>query len=490
MTEVGQEQQEQQEQPQVNKYEYSIAPDQVNEASELLSCLNLALKREAAKSAQKSVAKPPIPAAASAPREDKSPLVSQPQEEAFAVVTEEKTVAAVQVDESSLPSAKSKLLEARQNALEEVLDGMAKQTASLRDETEKSLVHDLDGLDEKALRYRVAQLTTEFFERIKWEGLRQQQALQQAEALLAQKYGDLLSQQKNSLQLEGERKLFELEKKLRQESSSEVESLHIAQESRVHNALTKQEQELTAQFETNLQNEKDLIAKTLDEQHTLEVAMMKETHVKQMLETQQAVKATSSEISALTKIVESELGKVAVSASTHSLAAAVLMAEDALVKAAPAGKAIAALKKLSASEPLVAAVVNTLPSSASKKGVPVLDDIKVRFIVVREEARKAALAPEGTNPILAQMIGNVLSFVSIKPSGNVQGDSVEAALSRIDYNLERNRLDEALKEVQSIRGYPRTLMSDWERMVHDRLVVDQAIRSLKTVSALRHLELS
>jgi mitofilin len=83
-----------------------------------------------------------------------------------------------------------------------------------------------------------------------------------------------------------------------------------------------------------------------------------------------------------------------------------------------------------------------------------------------------------------------LSFVSIKPTGNVQGDSVEAALSRIDYHLERNELNEALKETQSIRGYPRTLMSDWERMAHDRLVVDQAIRSLKAVSALRHLEIS
>ena len=477
-------------QKQVNKYEHSIAPEQVQEAKDLLQNLKHALHREAARTVQKPVSEPePVPDAQAAPVEESKKVVTTKEKGAEVTRSESATVA-VQVDESSVPSSKAKLLEARQNALEEVLGGMAKQTSALRDETERCLVHDLDGLDEKALRYRVAQLTTEFFERIKWEGLRQQQSLQQAEAVLAQKYGDLLSQQENELKLESERKLFELEKNLRHESSAEVEKLHIAQESRVHNALTQQEHELTSKFESDLNKETALLAKNLDEQHTLEVAMMKENHVKQMLETQQAIKATNSEISALTKVVDSEFGKVTVSASTHALAAAVLLAEDALVRSAPAGKAIDALKKLAAPEPLVAAVVNTLPSYAAKKGVPVLDDIKIRFIVVREEARKAALAPEGTNPILSQMIGNFLSFVSIKPTGNVQGDSVEAALSRIDYHLERNELNEALKETQSIRGYPRTLMSDWERMAHDRLVVDQAIRSLKAVSALRHLEIS
>jgi mitofilin len=284
--------------------------------------------------------------------------------------------------------------------------------------------------------------------------------------------------------------LFELEKKLRQESSSDMHDMQVAQETRVHNALSKQEHELTSQFETNLEKEKSSITQNMEEQHTLEMARVKEAQVKQMLETQKEIKHVSQEISALDKVVASELSKTAVSASTHALAAAVLMAEDVLVQSAPAGKVIAALQQLSAAEPLVAAVVQTLPASAARKGVPVLDDIKVRFLVVREEARKAALAPEGTNPILAQMIGNFLSFVSIKPSGNVEGESVEATLARIDYYLESNKLDLALRETKSIRGYPRTLMSDWERMVHDRLVVDQAIRSLKTVSALRHLELS
>lgn len=407
------------------------------------------------------------------------------------VIKEEtKHASPVQVAEPVVPTSRARLLEARQNALEEVLDGMAKQTSALRDETERCLVHDLDGLDEKALRYRVAQLTTEFFERIKWEGLRQQQALQQAEAVLAHKYGDLLSQQENELKLENERKLFELEKSLLQESSSEVQKLQIAQETRVHNALIQQEKDLTAKFNSDLEKEVNEVTKTIEEGHLLQVVMMRESHVKKLLETQQALMATNAEISALTKMVDTEFSKVAVSASTHALAAAVLMAEEVLVKSAPAGNAIAALKKFAASEPLLEAVVDTLPPSAAKKGVPVLDDIRVRFLVVREETRKAALAPEGTNPILAQMIGNVLSFVSVKPTGNVQGDSVEAALSRIDYHLERNDLDAALKETRSIGGYPRTLMSDWERMVHDRLIVDQAIRSLKTVSALRHLELS
>jgi len=466
---------------QERRNDFIIYPDQVDEARALLLRLSNALDREKAQKIQLSkpiVAPVPTQVPEASPKEEVAPPVEVHNE-----LNSSPSVVVV-------PGDHSKLLDVRRSALEEVLEGLAQQTQTLRSDTERSLALDLEHLDERALRYRIAQLTTEFFERIKWEGLRQQQALQQAEALLASRYSDLLTQQRNELVLESEKKVFELEKSLRVESQRALDDLHVAQESRLHKALVEQHDSLKTQFTQELEKVQTSITQALKEEHTHEVALIKEARVKSMIEVNQHLKATNGEIAAIRKFVDSEFDKVTVSTAAHALSAAVLIAEEALLKNAPAEEVIKSLQKFSASEPLVSAIVQTLPRTASKNGVPVLADIRLRFAVVREEARKAALAPEGTNPIVAQMIGNFLSFVSIKPTGNVSGESVEATLARIDFYLDLNRLDLALLETQNVRGYPRTLMTDWEVMLRDRLVVDQAIRSLKTVSALRHLELS
>lgn len=86
-------------------------------------------------------------------------------------------------------SSTDHFLNVRVSTLDNVLSEVAKQTGELKNETERALFRDLEGLDEKALRYRIIQLSAEFFDRIKWEGLRQQQALREAEAIFAQKYG-------------------------------------------------------------------------------------------------------------------------------------------------------------------------------------------------------------------------------------------------------------------------------------------------------------
>lgn len=484
------------------KNEYSLRSDQVEEAKQLLKKLNATLvnemERGAAKEKAGNVDRPTSEQSRKSENNQNVHSLNGDTSEHFHHPQDDKAKVDVMKQESKnnelgkppQSDDKSRMLEVRQNAMEEVLESMAKQTTALRDETERSLVRDLDGLDEKALRYRIAQLTTEFFERIKWEGLRQEESLRQAEATLSKRYSDLLSQQRSEVQLDYEKKLLELEKSLRKESSKTIEELQIAQETRVHNALVEQEQKLKSDYESRFAKEAENMTKKLHEDHNLEVAMLKKEHVSDMLKSQKDVKATNALVTEIHKVVESEFGKTTVSAGTHALSAAVLMAQEVLSQATPADKALSTLKKLSSDDAVVSAVVHSLPTSVSSKGVPVLSDIRDRFVVVREEARKAALAPEGTNPLFAQMIGNVLSFLSVKPSGNVQGDSVEAALSRIDYYLEKNQLDLALKETKSISGYPRTLMSDWERLVHDRLVVDQAVKALKTVSALRHLELS
>ena len=478
--------------------EFVVIPEQVPKVIELLRKCRELVELEERRSApsvlkvEKSVeVVQPKPKETASVQKEEPKVGTHEQVDESPPTPQKEVIAHIEAKEEapSVPSSKSRLLEARQDALEEILKEMAKETTALRDETERNLAHNLEGMDEAALRYRIAQLTTEFFERIKWEGIRQQQALHLAEEALAKKYSDLLTQQENELKLAADKKQFELEKSLREEANDKVQNLQIAQETRVHEALSKQEQDLREQFKKDIEEEKAAMMQSVTDEHNLEVAMLKEHHVKQMLETQKDIKAANENISALFRVVNSEFGKTTVSTKAHALSAAIYLAEDALVKSSPVEKEIAALGKFSGEEPLIDAVVKSLPPSVSTNGAPVLDDIKLRFKVVRDEARKASLAPDVPFPLFSQSIGNLLSILPM-PSGNVQGDNVDAALARIDYHLERNNLELALKETRNISGYPRTLMADWEQMAQDRLVVDQAIRTLKTISALRHLDLS
>jgi hypothetical protein len=85
-----------------------------------------------------------------------------------------------------------------------------------------------------------------------------------------------------------------------------------------------------------------------------------------------------------------------------------------------------------------------------------------------------------------QLIGSVLAAISLAPSGLVQGPGAEETLSRAAYYLERGRLADTLRELDSVEGYSQVLMQDWKALAQERLIVDQSIRVLKANAVIRH----
>ena len=72
------------------------------------------------------------------------------------------------------------------------------------------------------------------------------------------------------------------------------------------------------------------------------------------------------------------------------------------------------------------------------------------------------------------------------PSGLVPGPGAEETLSRAAYYLERGRIVETLRELDSVEGYAQVLMRDWIELAQERLVVDQSVKVLKANAVLRH----
>jgi hypothetical protein len=232
----------------------------------------------------------------------------------------------------------------RANALNTVLADIARQTSELRQETENALVRDLESLDEKALKYRLAQLSSEFFDRIKWEGLRQQQALRDAEALFGQRYSALLAEQKAELTLEMERRLLDKEKELIQAHQQKQDQLFESHERRLLEALSSQATQMSRSTQSEVDKREGEVRAALEDQHNHDLAVLREQHVKRMLEMENDIVGHGVHLDALKDIVATEFGKSTVSSRVHGLSAAVLMAERALLSGAPLHKEIEALK--------------------------------------------------------------------------------------------------------------------------------------------------
>jgi hypothetical protein len=232
-------------------------------------------------------------------------------------------------------------LNVRVAALDDVLNEVAKQTAELKNDTEKALFRDLENLDEKALRYRIAQLSAEFFDRIKWEGVRQQQSLRDAEALFGQKYGQLI----NDLKLDFEKQLLEKERQLLIEHQQKSEELAAAHERKLIDALSTQAVQLTSSTKSEVEKSEIALRAQLQEEFTHQIALLRQEHVKKTLQAQESVTRQFVQVKDLNKLISNEFGKTTVSASVHALSAAVLLIETALLSGAPVDREIAALKK-------------------------------------------------------------------------------------------------------------------------------------------------
>jgi MICOS complex subunit MIC60 len=139
-------------------------------------------------------------------------------------------------------------------------------------------------------------------------------------------------------------------------------------------------------------------------------------------------------------------------------------------------------------DPLVVHLLQTLPTrvQTDQGGALSVPELQVRFEVMREEVRKAALAPEAAPKLVGQLVGSVLAAIAIAPKGFVAGQGTEEILSRAAYYVDRGKIQEALRELENVQGYSKVLMEDWVEFARERLVVDQVLRTLKADAILRH----
>jgi hypothetical protein len=221
-----------------------------------------------------------------------------------------------------------------------------------------------------------------------------------------------------------------------------------------------------------------------------QVAVMRKSQVDELLALQPAVQQAAENVTAVSAAVQQVGAEMGKTVDVHALSAAVLSLELALSapgdSGAPVKGLFTAVRQASARDAVVLALLDSLPPRVLSQGALPLSELQVRFAVMREEARKAALAPEGAPKIVGQLIGTVLATISWMPTGLISGPGAEESLARAAYYLERGRLRESLKELEGVKGYSQVLMGDWTQLARERLIVDQSVRALKANAVIKH----
>lgn len=371
-----------------------------------------------------------------------------------------------------------------------LMDQLVVESANLRKDLESSLLSDLHDLDEHALRTRVAQLTAEFFERTKWEGIRMHQALKQVESEMGRKYADMMVQQRAELEYEVNKVLNEQKQASLEENMKFVQDTLLKYEEKLASALREQSNAFDTKLSQELENNTQTVTARLQDELNHQVAILRQGHVEQMLQFQDRLEVVKADVQAFENVVDHLANFKEGSSQMHRENAALLALQGILTTSVPLGPVVDNIRSACQEDEVVTTVLDSLSSKVKEQGASTILDLRVRFEVVRNEVRKVALAPKDLPPLLGHMVGSLLASIAWAPKGYIHGDGVEETLTRASYLLDQGRLSEALKEVEAVDGYSRVLLQDWESAARDRLAADQALKILHARSILRNISFS
>ncbi|KAF9188829.1 Formation of crista junctions protein 1 [Haplosporangium sp. Z 767] len=182
------------------------------------------------------------------------------------------------------------------------------------------------------------------------------------------------------------------------------------------------------------------------------------------------------------------------SARTHQLWCGIKALEKAYESGErrPFDRELARLKKLAETEKdaeVLKVVLAAVPDSVAAAGVDSVPELMDRFEYVADKVRQASLVPENGG-VLAHAMSVVLSKLMFKKHGLVPGNDVEAILARTEYYLIENDLEQAVRELNQLKGWGKRLAKDWIVAARRRVEVGQAIDVINTHANLVSLTLA
>lgn len=156
--------------------------------------------------------------------------------------------------------------------------------------------------------------------------------------------------------------------------------------------------------------------------------------------------------------------------------AALGIALSNLTRAVDAGQSfVAELNAIAALAPQDPAVASLLP--VAPKGVKTFASLKVQFVDLVDPLLVAE-RQAGRTGFWDRFVGNVMSVVTVRRVGDVEGVGTEAIIARIETRLQAEDLSGALVEARQLTGAPAELIAPWITDVDARVTTSDLVRDL------------
>mmetsp|Transcript_18944 Transcript_18944/g.23862 ORF Transcript_18944/g.23862 Transcript_18944/m.23862 type:complete len:596 (+) Transcript_18944:91-1878(+) len=373
---------------------------------------------------------------------------------------------------SELDLIEEKGKEMRLDTMERSVEAVMTESSALRKDLEGTLLQDLDRLDREGLRYRIIQLAAELQERTKWEALRLHESLKQAQDESSRRYNDLLRQQRD---------MFEetLAKEIRQTETRVVDAAAEDMKNKLADIQKAQENE----YRKFTSEESDRLSGEFLAQYNSEVEKLRAEYIEKTENRIQALQRLQDEVSAVENVLNETSSYYTAASQINKLSAVALALAKKLETSDPIASELSLLKQASMGDELMTIVANSLKVEG-KKGVPTVEQLKVRFESVRKAARKAAMIPEATEGVFGQLLGSLIAFITIQPVGNIQGEGADEVLARTAYLLELGDLKTAVLEMTTLTGKESLIVRDWIQDAKLRLQAEQAVKIFNAHASL------
>lgn len=137
-------------------------------------------------------------------------------------------------------------------------------------------------------------------------------------------------------------------------------------------------------------------------------------------------------------------------------------------------------------EPAIGKALDTLSAHAAS-GLPGRASLAARFGAAARAALQAARIPEDSG-VVDRLLAEAGNLVTVRPIGEVEGDTLEARLARAETRLARGDLGGALGEIAGLQGGAANALAAWKADAEARLAAESAVDLLDGEVSARFAE--
>ena len=298
------------------------------------------------------------------------------------------------------------------------------------------------------------------------------------------------------------RRLREQEFQLTKQANDAMDTKNKEIESVIDAATTAQQEQHDATLKSTEERLNREISAQYEADFGKKLAEAKLEFVKEMEEKVSIIQSLTERLEKNEQNLEISRNFESGSQRAHRVSAAALALAEKMESSQGALEEFVALKAAAAENGVIASALSKIPVSI-KSGIPTVAELQTTFDQCHNITRQAVYVPTGQSGVEGQIAGYIFANLRGQPSPDslppaTSSDSDEIAesqkydliLSRAKQHVKLGQLQEAINELDQLKGQAAFTINDWKVSAMNRIAVDQALKVIKLECALMNKNMS